>query len=152
LGFLTTKREVFSPTLLIFSLFFLAISISFLLFNLRIFPVQIPLEVSLGQRLSFNIALKSLKESPIFGSGPSTFLYQFLKHKGTALNDTAFWNVRFLNSTSKFLDVLSTTGIFGTTSFLLLIFASISFGFSKILKKGQKNLTFFCFWQFSFQF
>jgi len=139
LGFLTTKREVFSPTLLIFSLFFLAISISFLLFNLRIFPVQIPLEVSLGQRLSFEIALKSLKENPFFGSGPSTFLYQFLKHKGTTLNDTAFWNVRFLNSSSKFLDILSTTGIFGTISFLLLISVSIYFGFSKIFKEKAER-------------
>jgi tetratricopeptide (TPR) repeat protein len=134
LGFLTTKKEVFSPPLLIFSLFFLAISIVFLLFNLRIFPIQIPLEISLGQRLSFDIALKSLKESPIFGSGPSTFLYQFLKHKGTSLNNTAFWNVRFLNSASKFLDILSTTGIFGTISFLVLIFFLIYFGFSKIFK------------------
>jgi tetratricopeptide (TPR) repeat protein len=112
----------------------LAISISFLLFNFRIFPVQIPLEVSLGQRLSFNVALKSLKENPILGSGPSTFLYQFLKHKGTALNDTAFWNVRFLNSASKFLDTLSTFGILGTISFLLLISLLIYFGFSQIFK------------------
>jgi len=105
-----------------------------LLFDLRIFPVQIPFEVSLGQGLSFEIALKSLKENPIFGSGPSTYLYQFLKHKGTALNETAFWNVRFLNSASKFLDIFSTTGIFGTLSFLSLIFFSTYLGFLRIFK------------------
>jgi tetratricopeptide (TPR) repeat protein len=145
LGFLTTKREISSPYLLIFSLLFLAISIAFLLFNLRIFPVQIPLDVSLGQRLSFEIALKSLKESPIFGSGPSTFLYQFLKHKGTALNDTAFWNVRFLTSASKFLDILSTTGILGTVSFLLLIFLPICIGFLKIFKAKPEKFDLFLF-------
>jgi tetratricopeptide (TPR) repeat protein len=140
LGFLTTKREIFSPGPLIFSLFFLAISISFLLFNLRIFPVPIPFEVSLGQKLGFEIGLKSFKESPIFGSGPSTFLYQFLKHKGTSLNDTAFWNFRFLSSASKFLDVLSTTGILGTISFLLLILVPIGLGLFKILKGKMEKL------------
>jgi tetratricopeptide (TPR) repeat protein len=134
LGFLTTKREIFFTSLLIFSFFFLAISISFLLFNFRIFPIQVPLEISLGQKPSFNIALKSLKEDPILGSGPSTFLYQFLQHKGTILNETLFWNVRFLNSASKFLDILSTTGILGTIAFLALIFFSIYFGVLKILK------------------
>jgi tetratricopeptide (TPR) repeat protein len=140
---LTTKREAFSPTLLIFSFFFLAISISFLLFNLRIFPVQTPLEVSLGQKLSFDIALKSLKENPIFGSGPSTFLYQFLKYKGTSLNETPFWNVRFLNSASKFLDIFSTSGVLGLISFLLLIFSLIYFGFLEVFRKGDFNLILF---------
>ena len=139
LGFLTTKREVFSLPLLIFPLFFLAISISFLLFEFYIFPVSPPFEVFLGQRFSFEIALKSLKENPIFGSGPSTFLYQFLKHKGTTLNDTIFWNERFLNSASKFLDILATTGILGTLSFLSLIFFSIYFGFLRIFKERTEN-------------
>jgi tetratricopeptide (TPR) repeat protein len=139
LGFLTTKREIFSPSLLIFSLFFLAISISFLLFNLRIFPVQIPLEIYLNQKTSFAIALKSLKENPIFGSGPATFLYQFLKHKGTILNDTTFWNVRFFNSVSRFFDILSTTGILGTISFLSLIFLPLYFGFLKLFREGSEK-------------
>jgi tetratricopeptide (TPR) repeat protein len=102
---------------------------------LRIFPVQIPLEVYLGQKLSFEIAWKSLKESPIFGSGPSTFLYQFLKHKGTTLNDTTFWSVRFFASGSKFFDIFSTTGILGTISFLSLIFLPIYFGFLKVFRE-----------------
>jgi tetratricopeptide (TPR) repeat protein/O-antigen ligase len=135
LGFLLTKREIFSPTLLVLSLLFLSISVSFFFFSFRIFLIQIPLEVSLAQNFSFEIALKSIKERPILGSGPATFLYQFSKYKGTDLNNSAFWNSRFLNSASKFLDIFSTTGILGTISFLSLTFFPIYFGFLKIFKE-----------------
>ncbi len=142
LGILITKRGIFPSNLLFFSLLFLLISIVFILFNFRIFPVQIPLEISLGQRISFDIALKSLKESPILGSGPATFIYDFSKHKGTSLNNTIFWNFRFLNSSSKFLDILTTTGILGVISFLSLILFPIYFGFFKIFKGKTEKFNF----------
>jgi len=141
LGLLTTKREVFSPSLLVFSLLILAISISFLLFNFN-FPFFRPFtEIFLSQSLSFKIAWEAFKENPIFGSGPATFLYQFLKHKGTALNESVFWNVRFLNSTSKFLDIFATTGIFGIISFLSLIGYSVYLGFLNILKRKEEDFS-----------
>jgi tetratricopeptide (TPR) repeat protein len=110
---------------------------------LKIFPNQTPIEVFLSHKLSFEIGFKSLKENPIFGSGPATFLYQFLKHKGNLLNDTLFWNTRFLNSSSKFFDIISTTGILGTIIFLLFLFLPIYFGTSKIFKEkvSEFNLT-----------
>jgi tetratricopeptide (TPR) repeat protein len=47
--------------------------------------------------------------------------------------------VRFFSSASKFLDVFSTTGIFGIISFLSLIFLPIYFGFLRIFKEKPEK-------------
>lgn len=142
IAFGTARREIFGKNFLIFPMLFLSLSVVFLFPNLRIFLIQLPTEVYLGQRLSFDIALKSLKENPFFGSGPGTFLYNFLKHKGTTINNTIFWNFRFLNSASKFLDILSTVGILGSISFLFFILPSFYFGFLNILKVPSEKFEF----------
>jgi tetratricopeptide (TPR) repeat protein len=140
--FLAVKRENLKENFLILPILFLAISIIFLVSNLRIFPVSLPPEVYLGQRISFEIALKSLRENPIFGTGPGTFLYNFSKNKRTSLNNSLFWNFRFQNSASKFFDLLATTGIFGTISFLIFIFSPLYFGFLNYFKPSSEKFDF----------
>ena len=139
LVFVISKREFLSPSSLLFYFLLLAISLVFLSIDLKIIPIQIPSEISLAPQSSFKIAVNSIKENPILGSGPSTFLYQFLQHKGTLLNETVFFDARFFNSSSKFFDVLSTTGIVGTISFLFLIISLIYFGILKIFKNVESN-------------
>ncbi len=133
------RKKTFKSAFLISSLFLLAISVSSLFLNFSFFPFQMPTEVLLGHDLSFEVAFKSLKENSILGTGPGTFVYNFLKNKGTALNDTIFWNFRFSNSASKFLDILTTTGILGTLSFLTLIFYPLFLGIVKLLRPTNED-------------
>lgn len=149
LSFWATKREIFGKTVLISFLIFLSLSILFLFFNFS-FPFQFPPEISLGQKISFQIALKSLKENPILGTGPATFVYNFSKYNLGALNDTIFWNFRFPNSASKFTDILATSGILGTISFLVLIFFPIFIGFSQFFKSSLEKIDLILFFAIFF--
>jgi len=127
-----SKREDFSSKNLIFPMFYLALAIVFISFNFRIFPLKIPPEVTLTQKASFQIALKSFLENPILGTGPATFHFNFSKHKlKSLLLDPVFWNVRFSNSASTFLDIFSNLGIFGLLSFLFFLLFPLFWGFFK---------------------
>jgi tetratricopeptide (TPR) repeat protein len=132
LSIFISKREIFSSKILIFPMIYLALSIIFISFNFRVFPIQIPPEANLTQKASFEIALKSFLENPILGTGPATFYINFSKYKPQSLlKDPLFWNVRFSNSVSTFLDIFSTLGALGTISFLFLVFFPLFFGFFK---------------------
>ena len=120
-----------SPKELFFPVFLIFISLIFLSFPFQILPLNLPFEISLSQKTSFEIALASIKERPIFGTGPATFSFVFSKHKPQFLNETIFWNQRFSNSASNFFDTLSTLGILGTISFLLVLIFPIWLGILK---------------------
>lgn len=59
------------------------------------------------------IVSKVLKEDPFFGSGPNTFLYDWLRLRPQSLNTTLFWGVRFQSGVGHFPSFAATTGIFG---------------------------------------
>ncbi len=129
LSLLLIKRKIFNFQALILCALSLSLAIFFLTLNVKIFPL-IP-EVFLDQKTSFEIAIKSIQERPVLGSGPATFLFQFAKHKPKSINETPFWNIRFAFPASRFLDYLSTQGILGTILFLLFLLSPIYFSFKK---------------------
>lgn len=78
----------------------------------------------LSQEIGLRTALQPLGsnfQTALFGTGPGTYLFDFTRFRDPALNATNLWNVRFSNSSSFFLEVLSTIGLIGGLSFLLLI-------------------------------
>ena len=124
--FLISRREIFSTSWLTLPMFLLIISLFFGVFQIVIpgLPVT-PLEIAPSQRTSFDIARESLMErvplSLLFGSGPSTFIYNYSKFKPEEINQTVFWAVRFGSGASEILDKITTTGILGFLSFLAII-------------------------------
>ncbi|MBD3282386.1 MAG: tetratricopeptide repeat protein [Candidatus Portnoybacteria bacterium] len=109
---------------------FLAISLIFMIFSPAL-PARpnLPTEVGLSQKASFQIAKESLTEKPILGDGPETFVFNYTKHKPETINQTAFWNVRFSNPTAEIYSIAIDMGILGLLSFLALI---IFFAFKAI--------------------
>jgi tetratricopeptide (TPR) repeat protein len=87
------------------------------------FPVklQFPSEVMPSLGASANITYATLREKPLFGSGPSTFIYDFSKYRSEDINNTQFWNIRFDRSQSRLLTIAATTGLFGILVHLLMI-------------------------------
>ncbi|MDO8430473.1 MAG: tetratricopeptide repeat protein, partial [Candidatus Taylorbacteria bacterium] len=75
-------------------------------------------EVTLPWQLTLDVAAGSIKESPLFGSGPNKFGTQYLKYKPFIVNPTIFWNTEFSNG-SGWIPSFSVTG--GIVSFLLWI-------------------------------
>lgn len=140
------KMDVFDNRWLVLPMLFLVLALFFSLFEFQIpgIPAR-PTEISLTQKASLDVTIQTLKDSPVFGSGPGTFVYDFSKYKSINFNQSSFWNLRFSQAGSKFLTTLSTTGALGALSFLALIGFFVFYGI-KFLFKGfggaqTKNLS-----------
>lgn len=137
------KRDLLNNRWLVLPMFFLVMALFFALFGLRITGLpERTTEVSLTNRMGFNIGFQTLRESPVFalfGSGPGTFVYNFSKYKNPDFNQSPFWNIRFDNANSRFLTLLSSVGIIGILSFLFLIFSFFFWGFKAVFKTEKKE-------------
>jgi len=113
--------------------FFLVFGLFFFLFNFPVFKTKFSPEILLSQKTGFEITSKFFGEkvgiSTIFGFGPGTFHHVFSLKKPDFLNQTIFWNSRFIKSSSEFLETFSTLGLIGGVLFLLLIFSIFFFYF-----------------------
>lgn len=77
-------------------------------------------EVRPSWQATINIAKQSLKTDVVLGTGPNTFLYNWLKLKPASINNTVFWNTRFLSGSGFLFSAMSTTGILGLVSIIVL--------------------------------
>lgn len=79
------------------------------------------LEARPSWQSTFEIAEKTLKESPVLGVGPNRFSTEWLKNKPEGINSTIFWNTDFNFGISFIFSSLVTTGILGFVSWVLFI-------------------------------
>jgi len=70
---------------------------------------------------AWRISTSSIGQRPFLGVGPGTFAYSFTAFKGPELNSDNFWNLRFDLSGNEYLTVLSTLGIIGLITFVIVI-------------------------------
>jgi Tfp pilus assembly protein PilF len=134
------KRDVLDNRWLILPLFFLAIALLFVFLKIQIPGVSSrSIEVFLNQRASSDIARKTLKENPVLGTGPGTFIFDFAKHKDASFNQSRLWNVKFGKAGSEFFNALTTTGVLGVLSFLALIGLSIFYGIKILFIEQRKK-------------
>ena len=82
--------------------------------------IQIPDDVVLGQGTTWTIAQSTLRQAPLFGTGPEMFSWAFSAHRPLSFNNTNVWNLNFLKGASEFLQILITTGIIVTLVWLWL--------------------------------
>ncbi|MDA1335074.1 MAG: tetratricopeptide repeat protein [bacterium] len=80
-----------------------------------------PQEVVLSLNNSFRITQNVLAESPVLGSGPSTFGLDWDLYKNPDINRTIFWQVRFASGFNTFLTFVAETGIVGALAMLLFL-------------------------------
>jgi len=138
------KKDLFDGKWIVLPVFFLIVSIFFILINPQIkFLSQRPNEIFLSQKSGVNIALQAIKERPIFGSGPGTFYYDFSKFKDSNLSKGSLWNITFNLSSSKVLNDLAATGVFGLIALLCFmafpIFYGVKFLVSKKISDQEEN-------------
>lgn len=79
-----------------------------------------PREVQLPFPISWKISISAFRDSPLIGSGPSTYLYNFTQYKPLEFNSTKFWNIRFESAFNEYLDLLATLGGLGAIALILL--------------------------------
>ncbi len=92
-----------------------------------------------GFEFAKDIAMESLKDSPILGSGIGTYYYDFSKYRDSSFNYTESWNLRFGKAYNEFLEKLSTIGIAGFISYIFLLFFTFYLAF-QIIKKDKRNI------------
>ena len=123
------KRDYFNSWMLILPMFFLVVSLFFVILkpHIGILPPS-PVEIYLNQKASLDIASQTLKSNPIFGSGPGTFSYDFLKYKNADFNKSSLWSLGFGSAASKILTDMAATGILGFLAILAIIASVIFYG------------------------
>ena len=84
----------------------------------------VPVEVTPSISASWSVATKTLSgSSALFGTGPGTYAFDYVKERNTDLNSTNFWNVRFDRGGSHLLTLLPTLGIVGLIALFALVIA-----------------------------
>jgi tetratricopeptide (TPR) repeat protein len=129
-----------------FPMALIIVALFFLIFRVAVPGApQTPLEVAPSMQSEFQIAQQVLKERPLVGSGPGTFIYNYTQYHTPALNQTVFWGTRFVSGASEVLDWAVTKGILGVLSWLALVFMVLYLSVKRLLKpagdmfKGQKE-------------
>lgn len=85
-----------------------------------------------------------LSEGPrslLFGSGPTTFSFNWAKYRDPLINQTQFWNVAFTQGFSWFSTLISSVGILGAASFFVFLILSIILFLRHLLKFPHENHT-----------
>ena len=119
---------------------FLLLIILLVLGNFNIMTLNLPVEVSLSRKASFDIAKNSLKQDPLLGSGPSTFYYSFDKYKGADFNSSPLWDAKFDNASGMIFEMAATVGGLGVLGIVIISLIALSICFLTLIKV-QKNDT-----------
>jgi len=84
---------------------------------------------------SWSVIQNTLRGSNlVLGSGPNTFLYDWLQYKPLEVNQTVFWSARFTTGVSFLSTLLATLGLAGAVALIFLIGAIIFYGFRAVVR------------------
>lgn len=98
-----------------------------------------PREVQLAFIPSWKIAVSSFRDSPLPGSGPATFLFDFTLYKPIEFNQTKFWNLRFDSAFNEYLGVLATLGGVGLLALILATVMFLSFTYRVLMSESRNE-------------
>ena len=91
-----------------------------------------PKEIQLPLATSWKVSASSFRDAPIFGTGPSSYAFNFTQYKPVEFNNYPFWNFTFDSASNEFFHFLGTVGILGLGALLLIVVL--------ILRSSKRNL------------
>jgi len=94
----------------------------------------------LGYSGAIEITKGTIKEKPIFGSGPGTFIYNFSSFRPADMNYSPDWQIRFKQAPAYVLEIAGGSGIMGLASYFLLLFLLFYFIFWRWRIEEQSNI------------
>ena len=102
-----------------------------------------PQEVQLPAGISWKISATAFRDSPLIGTGPATFPYNFTSYKPVEFNQLRIWSFSFNSAHNEFLQSLGTIGFFGFISLvilsLIIVFMALKQIFVKRVGKQKQN-------------
>ncbi len=101
--------------------------------------INLPVEVSPNYQVSWDIAVNSLKDKFILGSGPATYGYNFSMNRPQDFNLNMFYNLRFFQGTGLFFEALPTIGVIGTFFLAIGILSFLSIELYFLYREKERN-------------
>lgn len=95
------------------------------------------IEIRPSLSTTLDIARNTMSANPLFGSGPNTFINQWLTWKPDDILSTIYWNLDFTNGIGLIPTFAVTTGVFGVLSWLLFLGYYLYIGFKSIFTKTE---------------
>ncbi len=96
-----------------------------------------PREIQLPFVTSWKVAVSAFRDSPFWGSGPSTLLFDFTQYKPIEFNQTKFWNLRFDTAANEYMTILATLGGIGILALLSLTAMFISSAWKDLVRHPE---------------
>lgn len=91
-----------------------------------------PREAQLPFVTSWKISVSAFRDLPFWGSGPSSYLFNFTNYKPVEFNSSKIWNLRFDSSFNEYLQTLATLGGVGVIALLSITALFISSAYKTI--------------------
>lgn len=92
-----------------------------------------PREVQLPLPVSWKVAASAFRDAPFFGTGPSSFAFNFTSYKPLEFNTLPFWNFSFDTAYNEIFQMVATIGAFGVAALIIVMFI--------VLRSSKRNLT-----------
>ena len=100
---------------------------------------RLPVEIAPNLSLSWDIAKGALKENFLIGTGPATYGYNFALYKPETFNQTPFYTVRFYEGSSALFETLTTVGVLGMITFVIVVLSFMSIGLYLLTREREQN-------------
>lgn len=75
---------------------------------------------------SWKVSVSSFRDSPFWGSGPSTYPFDFTLYKPIEYNNSKVWNIRFDSAFNEYFQILATLGATGVLALILFTIVALS--------------------------
>ena len=98
-----------------------------------------PREIQLSFRDSWKVSISAFRDIPFWGTGPSTYSFNFTNYKPVEFNTGKFWNLRFDSPFNEYLLALANLGGIGLVALLSVTALFISGAFAVILNKSRDD-------------
>lgn len=98
-----------------------------------------PSEVSPSASHTWGIAKQTLRDAPLFGTGPGTWMYDYAKYRPIDVNATTLWTVRFERGMTAFLTMVAMLGIIGTGLWILLVASGLFRTLTHVLREQDEE-------------
>ncbi len=88
---------------------------------------------------TLDVAKQTYSTAPFFGTGPGSFLAQWLKYRDPSLNSTVFWNVDFPAGVGTIPTSFVTTGIVGAITWILFLVSFLALGLRVLIARTPRE-------------
>lgn len=95
-----------------------------------------PTDLLLSQRESVSVVMQTLRHSPVWGTGPGTFYYDFARYRPDSFNASSMWSFRFLKANNQWEQWLATLGVVGTAA-LVSLFVLAAWGARQVVRRSK---------------